>query len=81
MAGSRTAFRAFYRGSWIHSINGTAADHLDNFVGLRTDFTLRKWFRLGADYILYFSQRYYRDYPDVWSRNPQAQVYFSWSFD
>ena len=78
MAGSRTAFRAFYRGSWIHSINGTAADHLDNYVGLRTEFSLRDWFRLGADYVLYFSQRNYRDYPDVWSRNPQAQVYFSW---
>ncbi len=81
MAGSRTALRAFYRGSWIHSINGTVADHLDNFVGFRTEFTLRKWFTLGADYVLYFSQRYYRDYPDVWSRNPQAQVYFTWSFD
>ncbi len=81
MAGSRTAFRAFYRGSWIHSINGTAADHLDNFVGVRTDVSLRDWFRIGADYILYFSQRYYRDYSDVWSRNPQAQIYFTWSFD
>jgi hypothetical protein len=81
MAGNRTALRAFYRGSWIHSINGTVADHLDNFVGLRTEFSLRKWFRLGADYVLYFSQRNYRDYPDVWSRNPQAQVYFTWSLD
>ena len=81
MAGSRTAFRAFYRGSWIHSINGTVADHLDNFVGVRTDFTLKKWFRLGVDYVVYFSQRYYRDYPDVWARNPQAQIYFTWSFD
>ena len=81
MAGSRTAFTASYRGSWIHSINGTVADHLDNGIGIRTDFTLKKWFRLGVDYVLYFSQRYYRDYPDVWSRNPQAQVYFTWSFD
>jgi len=81
MAGSRTAFRAFYRGSWIHSINGTVADHLDNFVGARTDFTLKSWFRLGIDYMLYFSQRNYRDYPDVWSRNPQARIYFTWHLD
>ncbi len=81
MAMERTALRVFYRGSWIHSINGTAADHFDNAIGARTDFTLRDWFRLGVDYSLYWSQRYYRDYPDVWARNPQLQVYLTWLFD
>jgi hypothetical protein len=80
-AGNRSALKAVYRGSWIHSINGTVADHFDNIIGARTDFTLRDWFRLGVEYSLFFSKRYYRDYPDVWARNPQLQVYFSWHFD
>jgi hypothetical protein len=80
-AGNRSALTAVYRGSWIHSINGTVADHFDNIIGARTDFMLRDWFRLGVEYSLFFSKRYYRDYPDVWARNPQLQVYFTWHFD
>jgi hypothetical protein len=81
MAADRATLRAGYRGSWIRSINGTVADHLDNYVGFRTDFMLKDWFRLGVDYSIYFSQRYYRDYPDVWSRNPLLMGFFTWLFD
>jgi hypothetical protein len=75
------AFRAYYRGSWIHSINGTAGDHLDHAAGFTTDFQLRSWFRLGIDYLYYWSNRYYRDYPDVYAKNPMLQAYFTWSLN
>lgn len=81
LAADAAALRAFYRGSWIHSINGTAADHLDHFIGLTTDFTIRSWFSLGIDYYNYRSKRWYRDYPDVTTKNPMLQVYFNWRLD
>jgi hypothetical protein len=81
MAADAAALRALYRGSWIHSINGTAAEHLDHVVGLSTDFKLRSWFRLGLDYLVYWSDSYYADYPDVYAKNPMLQVYFTWSLD
>ena len=67
--------------SSIHSINGTAADHMDHFAGFSTDFKLRRWFGLNIDYIYYFSNRYYRDYPDIYAKNPMLQVYFTWQVD
>ncbi len=81
MAADLAALRVLYRSSWIHSVNGTAADHIDHFVGFSTDITLRSYFALGLDYLYYLSNRYYRDYPDVYARNPMLQVYFTWRFD
>jgi hypothetical protein len=72
--------RALYRFSWIHSINGTEADHLDHFFGLGTDVSLRDWFKLGVNYFHYRSDRYYKNYPDVTARNPMLQVFFTWNF-
>jgi hypothetical protein len=80
LAADRAALRALYRFSWIHSINGTVADHLDHFFGLGTDISLRDWFKLGVNYFHYRSDRYYRDYPDVTARNPMLQVFFTWTF-
>ena len=80
MASRRGALTAFYRTSWIHSINGTIAEHWDNFLGFTTAVTLRDWFKVGIDYYYYRSQRYYRDYPDVTARNPQLSVYLDWNF-
>jgi hypothetical protein len=71
---------AFYRGSWIHSINGTAAEHLDHFLGFTTSATLKSWFKLGLDYYYYRSHRYYRDYDDVTAKNPMLQIYLNWTF-
>ena len=81
MAGDHAVLRTIYRGSWIHSINGTAADHLDHFFYVSTEFALHDWFKLGIDYLAYWSKRYYRDYDNVYARNPQLQVFFSWSLD
>jgi len=80
IASHRAAFKAFYRGSWIHSINGTASDHLDGFLGFNTAFNIHDWFKLGIEYYYYRSHRYYRDYPNVTAKNPMLQVYFSWNF-
>lgn len=81
LAADAAALRAFYRGSWIHSINGTVADHVDHFLGFTTELNLRDWFSVGIDYLYYRSNRWYRDYPDVKATNPMLQVYFAWSLD
>jgi hypothetical protein len=81
IAADRAALRALYRGSWIHSINGTSADHLDHFFGITGAFMIRSWFRLGIDYINYRSKRWYKDYPDVSTKDPTLQVYFDWRLD
>lgn len=81
IAANAAALNAFYRGSWIHSINGTDADHFDHFIGFTTDFTIHSWFSLGIDYLYYRSNRWYRDYPDVRVKNPMLQVYFKWRID
>ena|SRR5690349_6456020 len=55
---------------WIHSINGTVADHLISTSRVRFDVPLTAGFSIGADYWLYTADRLYRDYPDVYERVP-----------
>ena len=33
---------------------------------------------VGAQYILYLGENYYKDYPDVSTRAPEIRLYISW---
>lgn len=61
----------------IHSINGNRANHYVNFTGLYADVPLRGFLGLKFEYLLYLSERYYKDFPDVSERSPEIRVYFS----
>ncbi len=62
----------------IYSINGNKATHYVNFTGLYADVPLRGFLGLKFEYLLYLSESYYQDFPDVSDRSPELRVYFSW---
>jgi hypothetical protein len=59
---------------WIHSINGSIADHLISATRARLDVPLTQGVSVGADYWLYTADRLYRDYPDVYERVPELRT-------
>jgi len=65
--------------SWIHSINGTAAEHILSGSRARVDLPLKRGLSLGVDYVLYLADRNYRDFPDVHKRIPELRTALSWN--
>lgn len=65
--------------AWIHSLNGTAADHIVSMSRARIDVPLTQGFSIGADYVLYLADRNYRDFPDVHKRVPELRTGISFS--
>jgi len=66
---------------WIHSLNGTRADHYSSYSEAALDVTIKQYLGIGAQYILYLGENYYKDYPDVSTRAPEIRLYISWSAD
>jgi len=64
---------------WIHSVNGTAADHYLSGTRARVDIPLARGFSIGADYTLYLADRNYRDFPDVHQRVPELRTAVSFN--
>lgn len=64
---------------WIHSINGSVADHLISGSRVRLDVPLTRGFSIGADYLLYTADRLYRDLPDVYERVPELRTGISFN--
>ncbi len=62
---------------WIHSMNGTAAEHYITGTQIRVDVPLVENLAVSADYVLYTADRNYRDYPDVYSRIPELRTALS----
>jgi hypothetical protein len=68
----------WHEGHLVHSINGNKADHFVNLTRVKLDYPVRGFIGIGADYILYMADRYYRDYPDVHAKNPELRLYMVW---
>jgi hypothetical protein len=64
---------------WIHSVNGTAADHIVSMTRARIDVPLKHGVSLGADYVLYRADRNYRDFTDVHERVPELRTGLSFN--
>jgi len=65
--------------NWIHSINGTSAEHVLSGTRARVDIPLTRGFSIGADYVLYVADRNYRDFPDVHERVPELRTGISFN--
>ncbi|MBD3220194.1 DUF3943 domain-containing protein [bacterium] len=65
---------------WIHAISGNEADHHVTSIHLRGALPVRKGLGLGMEYVLLTSERTYRQYEDVSTRNPQTRVFATWSY-
>jgi hypothetical protein len=61
-------------GFWIHSINGTVANHLISGSNVRLDLPLRRDVALGVDYFLYLEDSHYAEYPNVSHRVPELRT-------
>jgi len=77
----RNVMRFTHAGFWVHSINGTVADHYNRITEIRLDLPIKDFFGFGADYVLYEAERYYRDFPDTKSRNPELKLFVAWHMD
>jgi hypothetical protein len=75
----RDVFLVAHEGSFIRSISGTVSDHYVNFTRLRLNLPIKSFLNLGAEYLLYVADRNYRNYPDVYARNPELMLYLFWS--
>jgi hypothetical protein len=64
---------------WIHSVNGTVADHYLSGTRARVDIPLTRGLSIGADYVLYLADRNYRDFPDVHQRVPELRTGISFN--
>ena len=73
--GNTQIFRAFYIFLWQHTLNGAAGDHLLQYLGVRGAVPLHKNFGVGAEYVLSVRDSKFRDFPDVFRRNPQFRLF------
>ena len=66
---------------WQHTLNGAVGDHLLQLAGIQGFVPVYKKFGLGATYFINARDSYYRDYPDVFRRNPEFRVFAAYSFE
>jgi len=72
-------FRLEHEEYWITSINGTNADHWVSITQFHFDVPLKRFYGIGADYLLYLSEAHYSNFEDTSSRAPQLRLYLSWN--
>jgi hypothetical protein len=65
---------------WIYAVNGDAATNMVSFSYLRLNVPVGRVLGVGAEYQLYYSERRYRDFPDVTQRNPEIRLFASWTY-
>jgi hypothetical protein len=66
---------------WQHTLNGAVGDHLLQLGGVQGFVPVYKRMGLGATWFLNVRDSYYRDYPDVFRRNPEFRIFAAYSFE
>ena len=66
---------------WQHTLNGAVGDHLLQLGGIRGFVPLYRKFGIGATWFLNVRDSYYRDYPDVFRRNPEFRIFGAYSIE
>lgn len=77
----RNVVQISHAGFFVHSVNGTRAEHYNRITQIRLDWTLRDYLGFGVDYVLYESDSYYKDYDDIRTRAPEFKLFLSWHID
>jgi hypothetical protein len=75
----RELFRFEGRLVWLHSVHGSAANHVASFVRLAAAVPLRGSVGVGAALALTTRHSTYRDFPAVSQRVPQIRGYLTWT--
>ncbi len=66
---------------WQHTLNGAIGDHVIQLGGVQGYVPVYKKLGLGATWFLNVRNSYYRDYPNVYRRNPEFRAFAAWSFE
>jgi len=66
---------------WQHTLNGAIGDHVIQIGGVTGYVPVYRKLGLGATWFVNARDSYYRDYPDVFRRNPEFRAYAAWSFE
>lgn len=66
---------------WQHTLNGAVGDHLLQLGGIRGYVPVYGRLGVGATWFLNVRDSYYRDYPDVFRRNPEFRIFAGYSFE
>lgn len=65
----------WYIGSWIHTMNGATGNHIIHFPAVIARVPLPTFVGLGAEFIYAVRNSFYRDFDDVYRRNPQVRFF------
>ena len=60
---------------WQHTLNGAVGDHVLQIAGVEAFVPIYRKLGIGATYFINARDSYYRDYPDVFRRNPELRAY------
>jgi len=71
-------FELGYHFIWQRNINGALGDHILQFLTARASWAFWNGVGVGAEYLLYTRDSFYREFPDVFRRNSQARLYAMW---
>lgn len=66
---------------WQHTLNGAIGDHVIHIGGVQGYVPVYRKLGLGATWFLNARDSYYRDYPNVFRRNPEFRAFATWSFE
>ena len=72
---NRQIARAFYYFIWMHTLDGAPGDHLLHYLGVRATVPVWKSLGIGGEYLLSVRDSRFRDFPDVFRRNPQFRLF------
>lgn len=75
---SNINFSLSYVMLWQHTLNGAAGDHILQLGAAQAFVPVYKKLGVGATMIVNARDSYYRDYPDVFWRNPEFRAYVAW---
>lgn len=66
--------RAGYRGIFTHTVNGEKGNQIIHFAFVQSRYRIWRAFGIGAEYILFMRDSYFRDFPDIHKRNPEFRI-------
>jgi hypothetical protein len=64
-----------YQLTFLHTVNGSGAEHLAQFIQGRVGYVLFGRFGIGAAAALYLRNSYYTDFADTFQKHPEARAF------
>ena len=70
--------QAAYTLYYIHTVNGSNAEHIAQYIQARAGYPLFGRFGLGVAGALYLRNSYYTDFDDTFRKHPELRAFLTW---